>query len=47
MEKKSYVTPAVTEIGSINESVHADRVSFTPDGVTIKGDKVLITLTKS
>jgi hypothetical protein len=47
MEKKSYRTPQVSEIGSINESVHANRQSFVEDGSVVRGDKVLIHLTKS
>lgn len=47
MEKKSYTTPQVAEIGSINESVHQSRQSLQSDGTTIPGEKVLITLTKS
>lgn len=45
--QKSYNTPTVAEIGSINEAVNADQVSLVSDGVTIPGDMVLITLTKS
>jgi hypothetical protein len=44
---KIYNPPTVTEIGSINEAVNADMVSLISDGVTIPGDMVLITLTKS
>lgn len=47
MEKKTYTTPQIVEIGSINEAVHADTVSFDPDGTVVKGDRVLILLTKS
>jgi hypothetical protein len=47
MEKKSYEAPKVVEIGALNEAVHADQISFDPDGVVIKGDRVLILLTKT
>jgi hypothetical protein len=45
--KKTYTTPELSELGSINEAVHADRVSLTPDGTIITGDMVLVLLTKS
>lgn len=45
MEKKTYSTPKVSEIGSINESVHASRLSLVADGA---GDPVaMVLLTKS
>lgn len=47
MDKKTYNTPTVSEIGSLNESVQADRLSTVSDGVTFPEDFVLITLTKS
>jgi len=45
--KKPYKTPELSEVGSINETVQADQVSLVSDGVTIPGNMVLITLTKS
>lgn len=45
--KKPYTTPELSEVGSINETVQADQVSLVSDGITIPGNMVLITLTKS
>jgi hypothetical protein len=44
---REYKTPSLARIGGLNDLVQADRVSLTADGVTVPGDMVLITLTKS
>lgn len=43
MEKKTYTSPELTEIGSINDVVHQDRLSPKADGSYDSTEKVLLT----